>query len=391
MDFEYWWLIGLPVFFTLGWIAARLDLGHLVRESRELPKSYFRGLNFLLNEQPDKAIEAFIEVARIDRETLELHFALGSLFRRRGETERAIRMHRNLLDRGDLGDDERLQALFELGQDYLKAGLLDRAEDAFLRLVDTPHGLAARRYLLEIYQQEKDWPRAIELARSIANDAPDEFPSQIAHLGCELALVQYARDDADAALGQLQLVLRENPSSVRANILIGDIHAAKGRHDEAIDAWKRLEAQDPQYLALIGQRLVDSHNAMGRPADALLLIGNYLNAHPGLDLLDVAADAALSMNVPERAHQILKEQLRKYPTLRGLDKLLEVQLNVTSMDRRPDLELIRGLIHGHVERLSRYRCDNCGFKAKQHYWHCPACGKWDTYAPRRHEEPDSAR
>src|SRR5258706_5772822 len=139
MEFEYWWLLGFPLFFGLGWMAARIDIRHLVRESRQLPASYFKGLNFLLNEQPDQAIEAFIEVVKVDRETVELHFALGSLFRRRGETERAIRMHRNLLDRGDLGEDQRVQAMFELGQDYLKAGLLDRAEEVFTRLRTGSH------------------------------------------------------------------------------------------------------------------------------------------------------------------------------------------------------------------------------------------------------------
>ena len=149
MEFEFWWLLAFPLFFGLGWLAARIDIKHLVSESRSLPRSYFKGLNFLLNEQPDKAIEAFIEVVKVDPETIELHFALGSLFRRRGETERAIRMHQNLLERGDLGEEQRLAAMFELGQDYLKAGLLDRAEEVFVKLRDTPHRGAALKALLE--------------------------------------------------------------------------------------------------------------------------------------------------------------------------------------------------------------------------------------------------
>src|SRR5438445_13588327 len=139
VEFEYWWLLGLPLFFGLGWIAARIDIKQIVTESRALPRSYFKGLNFLLNEQPDKAIEAFIEVVKVDPETIELHFALGSLFRRRGEYAMAIRMHQNLLDRAELGAEQRLHAMVELGQDYLKAGLLDRAEEMFLKLRDSPH------------------------------------------------------------------------------------------------------------------------------------------------------------------------------------------------------------------------------------------------------------
>src|SRR5437870_9585726 len=149
MDFELWWLLPLlPLFFSLGWIAARIDIKHLLRESRALPLSYFKGLNFLLNEQPDKAIEAFIEVVKVDPETIELHFALGSLFRRRGEYDRAIRMHQNLLERADLADEQRVIALAELGQDYLKAGILDRAEEVFKKLEKSPQANAARAHLL---------------------------------------------------------------------------------------------------------------------------------------------------------------------------------------------------------------------------------------------------
>src|SRR3954462_12018727 len=154
MEFEYWWLLGFPLFFGLGWIAARIDIRHLVRESRALPSSYFKGLNFLLNEQPDKAIEAFIEVVKVDPETIELHFALGSLFRRRGEYDRAIRMHQNLLERADLGADQKATALSELGEDYLKAGILDRAEEVFKQLEKTAFASKAKRHLLEIYEQE---------------------------------------------------------------------------------------------------------------------------------------------------------------------------------------------------------------------------------------------
>ena len=168
MEFEYWWLLGFPLFFGLGWIAARIDIKQIVSESRALPRSYFKGLNFLLNEQPDKAIEAFIEVVKVDPETVELHFALGSLFRRRGEYDRAIRMHQNLLERADLEAGQKVLALTELGEDYLKAGILDRAEEVFKKLEKTTQASAARAHLLEIYEQEKDWSRAIELVKSLA-------------------------------------------------------------------------------------------------------------------------------------------------------------------------------------------------------------------------------
>jgi len=166
IEFEYWQLLFFPLFFVLGWAAARIDIRHLVKESRALPRSYFQGLNFLLNEQPDRAIESFVDAVKVDPQTVELHFALGSLFRRRGETERAIRMHQNLVERDDLPQDLKLQALAELGQDYLKAGLLDRAEEVFDKLHDSSMVNEAKRNLLEIYQLEKDWGKAISIAQS---------------------------------------------------------------------------------------------------------------------------------------------------------------------------------------------------------------------------------
>src|SRR6195952_1204447 len=156
MEFELWYLLGIPMFFALGWIAARVDIHQLVSESRSLPRGYFKGLNFLLNDQHDKAIDAFIEIVKLDPETADMHFALGNLFRRRGETERAIRVHQNLLSRPDLPLEQQSHAQYELGMDYLKAGLLDRAEETFNLLVDTPYSVQARRALLEIFQREKE-------------------------------------------------------------------------------------------------------------------------------------------------------------------------------------------------------------------------------------------
>src|SRR5688572_32288427 len=183
MEFENWWLLGLlPLFFGFGWMAARIDIRQIMHESRALPRSYFKGLNFLLNEQPDKAIEAFIEVVKVDPETVELHFALGSLFRRRGEYDRAIRMHQHLLERADLGAEQKTAALAELGQDYLKAGILDRAEEVFTRLRGSGLESTANAHLLEIYELEKDWPRAIEMSKRVETN-----PRALAQYQCEIA------------------------------------------------------------------------------------------------------------------------------------------------------------------------------------------------------------
>jgi lipopolysaccharide biosynthesis regulator YciM len=388
MEFEYWWLLALPLFFGLGWLAARIDIKHLLLESRNLPRAYFKGLNFLLNEQPDKAIDAFIEVVRVDPETVELHFALGSLFRRRGETERAIRMHKNLLDRADLGDEQRLYALFELGQDYLRAGLLDRAEEVFVRLQKGTRRGEALKALLEIYQQEKDWTKAINIAGQLERESGQSSQKEIANYYCELAALDATHSRRDEAMRHLEQALAANRKCVRANVVLGDLYAAAGDNARAIEAWKQIEQQQPAYLALVAQRLLEGYRALSRAEEGLTLLRGYLEAYPSLDLLDVAFQSTLDVKGPEEAYRLVKEELRRHPTLLGLDRLLEAQILVAPTERRPDLDLIRNLIHGHTRRLARYSCENCGFKARQFYWNCPACGGWETYPPKRAEEFD---
>jgi len=382
MEFENWWLLGLlPLFFGFGWMAARIDIRQIMHESRALPRSYFKGLNFLLNEQPDKAIEAFIEVVKVDPETVELHFALGSLFRRRGEYDRAIRMHQNLLERADLAGEQKLQAQMELGQDYLKAGILDRAEEMFSRLEKTGQAMAARRALLQIYEQEKNWPRAIEMTRQVETD-----PRALAQYYCELAAAEAASSRPDAARRHLDAALEANRKCVRASLLWGDLEKSSNV-DRAIEHWKRIESQDPAYLALVAQRLVEAYRDAGRAEEGLTLLAGYLERYPSLDLLDTVFQQTLVAKGPEQAYALVRDELKRNPTLLGLDRLLEAQIIAAgSPEKRRDLELVRNLVHGHTRRLARYRCESCGFKARQFHWNCPACGGWETYPPRRTEE-----
>ena len=226
VEFEYWWLLAFPLFFGLGWLAARIDIKHLVSESRALPGSYFKGLNFLLNEEPDKAIEAFIEVVKVDPQTVELHFALGSLFRRRGEVERAIRMHQNLAERPDLDPGQRRQAVFELAQDYLKAGLLDRAEEHFTPLVGTELEEQALGFLLEIYEQEKEWEKAVETATRLEERTGQSRQKEIANFECEIASREIMQSRFDAARPHLAKALAHHRLCVRANILLGELEQA---------------------------------------------------------------------------------------------------------------------------------------------------------------------
>jgi len=386
MDLEYWWLLALPLFFALGWMAARIDIKQIVSESRTLPMSYFRGLNFLLNEQPDKAIEAFIEVVKVDPQTVELHFALGSLFRRRGELERAIRMHQNLVERPDLQDEQKLAALFELAQDYLKAGLLDRAEELFLKLDGTTHAEPSLKFLLEIYQQEKDWQKAIGIAERLESVTRRSHQKEIANFYCELASGEMMHTRPQGARPHLDAALTHHRLCVRANILLGDLELSLGNTDAAVEAWKRIETQNPAYLALVAERIYSVYKNQARADEGLNLLRAYLEKYPSLDALNVVFQATLEQHGAEPAYKLARDELRRTPTLLGVDKLLEAQLLEAPLDRRRDLELIRGLVNQHTQGLAMYKCDNCGFRARQYYWHCPACASWETYSPRRTEE-----
>ncbi|MDP1652892.1 MAG: lipopolysaccharide assembly protein LapB [Rhodocyclaceae bacterium] len=394
MEIELWWLLVLPVFFGFGWLAARIDIHHLLSESRALPRSYFTGLNFLLNEQPDKAIEAFLEAAKIDPETVELHFALGSLFRRRGETDRAIRVHKHLIERdaslSQLSEEQRLHAFSELGQDFLKAGLLDRAEEIFVKLRGTQRDEEALRSLLEIYQQEKEWEKAIAIAEKMPGHAEHLWQKSIAEFHCELASADLLNGRHDAARQRLEAALAANRKCVRATLMLGELEAKLGAGETALSIWRDIEQQNPMYLSLAAEKMMGVYRELGRETAGIELLRGYLERHASLDLLDAVFQAELTVRGPESAYVLVRDELRRNQTLIGLDKLLEAQTLLAPPEKRADLELIKNLIHNHTRRVARYRCDDCGFKARQFHWRCPACGGWETFPPKRTEEFDLA-
>ncbi len=386
MEFEPWMLLVFPLFFGMGWLAARVDIKELLSESSTVPRSYFQGLNFLLNEQQDQAIEAFIEVVKVDPQTVELHFALGSLFRRRGEVDRAIRMHLNLVERADLEEGKRQQALFELAQDYLKAGILDRAETTFQGLGGSPYEREALEFLLEIYQKEQEWLKAIDVAQRLNALTGKSYGRLVAFFYCELAERECAAKQVDAAVVHLEQALAADPHGVRASIKLGDIALAAGNVERAIDSWRKVEAQASQYLPLVAERLLHVYRQKGDEAAGMALLRGYMQQYPSLDMMNVLFQALLDSEGPEAAYQLVLNELKRNPTLLGLDKLLEAQLLKMSGERRNDVELVKSLIHNRTRGLAMYRCNHCGFKARNFYWHCPACHSWESYSPKRSEE-----
>ncbi|MFA6013501.1 MAG: lipopolysaccharide assembly protein LapB [Gallionellaceae bacterium] len=386
MQFEPWMLLVFPLFFGMGWVAARIDIKELLNESSALPRSYFQGLNFLLDEKQDEAIEAFIEVVKVDPQTIELHFALGSLFRRRGEIDRALRMHLNLVERGDLEENKRQQALFELAQDYLKAGIFDRAESIFNDLQSTSYDKQSLDFLLEIYQKEKDWLKAIDVSQRLTALTGEFHGKDAAFYYCELAEVELKSKQTEAATVHLEQALGVNPQSVRATMMLGDIARAAGNNTVAIEIWKRVETRDAQYLPLVAERLLQAFRQCNNENAGIALLQNYLGKYPSIDLMTVLFDAVLQRDGAEAAYNLVRNELKRNPTLLGLEKLLEATLLDVRIERRNDIELVKNLVHQRTRALAMYRCKNCGFKARNFYWHCPACSGWETYSPRRTEE-----
>lgn len=377
MDFDLTWLLwGLPIAFGLGWLASRLDLRQLRMENRLAPKAYFRGLNFLLNEQQDQAIDAFIEAVQNDPDTSELHFALGNLFRRRGEYERAVRVHEHLLSRADLSRADRHRAQHALALDFLKAGLLDRAEEALRKLEGTAYEEQALLALLAIYERSRDWVQAADIARKLdAGGSGGQFAGRQAHYLCE----QATGAAPDAAERLLQDAVRIAPRSPRPRMELAALKRRAGDAAGAFAMLKDLAEANPQALPLLARALAEAAVAAGRQDEARGLLQASYEASPSLDVLE--AITSLEKD-PEAARAWYVEHLQREPSLVAAAKWIAGE-KLEHHQFHPAVQ--RALDHA-VKPLTRYRCAACGFEAKQHFWQCPGCLAWDSYPARRVEE-----
>jgi lipopolysaccharide biosynthesis regulator YciM len=376
MEFDLSWVLwGLPIAFVLGWVASRLDLRQLRIENRQAPKAYFRGLNFLLNEQQDQAIDAFIEAVQNDPDTTELHFALGNLFRRRGEYERAVRVHEHLLSRGDLSRAERHRAQHALALDFLKAGLLDRAEEALRKLEGTAFEGQALLALLAIYERSRDWAQASEIARKLEAAGHGNFSGRQAHYLCEQA--------AGAAPEQAEKLLREamkvDPGAARPGIDLAALQRRAGDADAAFQTLAALGQSAPAAVPLVAKHLTEAAIASGRQAQALDLLRAGYEQSPSLDVLE--GIVALEPDAAAARGWYVKH-LEREPSLVAATKWLAGE----RLEHEQFHPFVQGALDHAVKPLTRYRCAACGFEAKQHFWQCPGCQAWDSYPARRVEE-----
>jgi len=393
IEFEYWWLLVLPLFFTLGWVAARVDIRQLLSESTTLPATYFKGLNFLISDQHDKAVEAFSEAVIANSDSLELHFALGSLFRRTGETERAINLHINLLDKKELTEPQKNAVKAELAQDYLKAGLFDRAEELFKGLEDQRYRQPALRALLEIYVREREWAQAITTATELERLSGVSFRKEIAQYYCEIAMNHIITQNSDAAHSQLALALDANKKCIRANVLLGDIAASANQHQLAISYWKRIEFQQPEYLGLVASKMLKSYRALddentaGKNAEnvgigthlqeGLAQLNTYIENYKLPSLMSVLYQATLAEEGADKAAKLARNELIRQPSLTTLDQLLQARAMADDVNNQ-DVQLMQQTVRNAIGNRAAYHCNQCGFRAKQYHWQCPACNAWES-------------
>lgn len=377
MDLDLTWLLwGLPLAFVLGWVASRLDLRQWRLESRQAPKAFFRGLNHLLNEQQDRAIDAFIEAVQNDPDTSELHFALGNLFRRRGDYDRAVRVHEHLLSRGDLGQKDRDRAQHALALDFLKAGLLDRAETALQRLQGTSFEAEANLALLGIYERARDWPLATAMAQRLESAQRGSFGPRIAHFLCEQAA--QTKDPAQA-LGLLEQAMEAAPAAARARFELAQWHQQQGQPAQALDTLIELAHKAPQALPLIAHPMVVLAKTCQRETEVKAVLEALQASPPSLDVTEGLA--ALSPD-PDTARGRYLDHLRQEPSLVVAARWLQDEPLGTPEHKA----LVQKALDQAATPLKRYRCAACGFEAKQYFWQCPGCQTWDSYPTRRVEE-----
>jgi len=375
-----WLLIGLPLAFAIGWAASRLDMRQWRRDRRDAPRAYFEGLNLLLNEQQDKAIDAFIEAVQLDPDTTELHFALGNLFRRRGEFERAVRVHQHLLSRGDLRQADRQRAQHALAQDFVKAGLFDRAEQAWSALMDTPYETEARLALLSLHERSQDWPAAVAVAQALEASGHASFASRIAHYHCERCAEADAAGqtvEADAALAEAR---RAAPLAPRPMLMAGQRALKAGHPAAALREWDRLRAQSPAVFTLVADDYARAAVAAGQPDAAHAALAESYAADPQLELLP-ALEALEPATDGVRARRRL-DHLARHPSLGAAASVLALPSDDWHADTRQRLQ---DAVQRAARPLQRYRCAACGFEAHHYFWQCPGCQGWDTYPPRRLE------
>lgn len=381
LDVDNFLLLVLALFivFILAWVLGRRSAFPQTLKRGDVPRDYLRGLNYLLNEQQDKAVDVFIKLLELDSETVETHLALGNLFRRRGEVDRAIRIHQNLIARPQLDKVVRVQALHELAQDYMSAGVLDRAERLFQEVISLEgNHKVAYKSLLEIFQQEKEWRKAIEIAENLLQFDPI-YRENIAHYYCELAN-SVVRDEAQY-YRLLKKALSVRPNHIRALLLLAHYTKQQGNYKNAIRQYKDILEQGPEFAAEFLLDMIHCYETLDQEEALIAYMQSKKSLFANPKVLVIAAKYAAENMEIKQALGLLTKQLRVYPSLEGLKCLVDLYSQTVHGSAVDDLRILQGLLNRLLANRPDYCCNKCGFSGKQLHWQCPSCKSWDTIKP----------
>ena len=374
-----WLLLLLPFAAGSGWLGAARALAKKRQREVSLPTAYFKGLNFLLNEQHDKALEVLVTALEQDKETVEVQLALGSLFRKRGEIQRATRVHQNLVARTQLDDSQKLHALYELAQDYYKAGLLDRAEHLLVEIggVDELEE-SAQQLLLQIYEQEKEWESAIKVAKNLEAFDGQSLSGVIAQYHCEIAENAITEGRYGFAQARIREAIEIDGACVRAIIQSGRVRAIQGDHRGAIGEWVNGVDRHSELPGEITGLIQNSYRVLGALDEYREFLKNMLKSRDDIRLVLALTECFDDWGEGEIAETFLLEKIRSNPSIPGLHRLIQMRLAQSNFPNNQDLGLLEKLIGGIVADESGYECRHCGFRGKVMHWQCPGCRTWNT-------------
>ena len=379
MEFEAWWLLIPLGCFALGWFAARVDIRYVLRDARALPSAYFRGLNFLLREQHDKAVESFVDVSRRDPHALDLQLALGSLFRRQGRVGEATSIHQSLVDRHDLPKEKRELAQFELAQDFHAAGLFDRAETVYEQLAGSTYEAEAVTKLASVLEQEKAWQKAIDARQRIQKLSGEPQGRFIAQYYCELAELALAAGDAANVTRHLNDASSSNRNSARVALIAFKAAFKADDKPAALQALSELKRTSPGLLVLISDDIVMLYERLGTPQEAVAQLASAQDEISTTLGLSRLVDASIKLESRDMALSRLTRALRSQPSAREVARLLELESEKHDVNAAQTMNEVALLLRNATEKTPGFHCGHCGFRAPRYYWKCPGCNEWESF------------
>ena len=376
----------LPIAAGYGWYMGNRNAGQQrQRETNHLSRQYVTGLNLLLSDQSDKAVDHFIELLQVDSDTIDTHLALGNLFRSRGEVDRAIKIHQNLIARPNLTLEQRNIALQQLAKDYMVAGILDRAEKIFEQLIDEPeHKEAALLQLVSIHQQTREWEQAIKFANSLVRMGKKKLKPDIAHYYCELATLDLAEENINAAKQHLKKALSTDNLCVRASIMMAKLLMKENNHKAAVSQLEAVLDQDIDFVSEALPLLAECYETLDREGVLLHFLKEAISKGSGASAELMLSNLIAKHEGTAVAQGYMTKQLLKNPTMKGFYRLMGYHVDEAENGRaKASLSSLQNLVGEQLKMKPNYRCSKCGFSAHRLFWQCPSCKGWGVIKPIR--------